>query len=51
MDKNKNSISYDNGIIDGVIHCEDEEKKLIHNNKPRSKLGIGGMFKFPDLNE
>ncbi|EKY27403.1 hypothetical protein [Clostridium celatum] len=51
MSKDEGNISYSNGIIDGVIPCEEEERKLRHDRKPRSKLAVGGMFKFPDLNE
>lgn len=47
----KKNSKHNNGIIDGVIYCEDEEKKLIHDNKSKSKRDISEMFKFPDLNE
>lgn len=51
MRKDKKEVSYNNGLIDGVVVCEEEERKLQHNRNPKSKLDIGGMFKFPDLNE
>ena len=51
MSKDKRGINYSNGIIDGVVPCEEEERKLRHDRKPKSKLAVGGMFKFPDLNE
>lgn len=47
----KDNVKKNNGIIDGVTPCEEEERKLRHGNNPKSKLDIGGMFKFPDLNE
>lgn len=51
-DNSNNKLSnYNNGIVDGVIFCEEEEKKLLHDNKPKSKEGIGKIFRFPDLNE
>lgn len=52
MKDNNNKLSnYNNGIVDGVIFCEEEEKKLLHDSKPKSKLEIGKIFGFPDLNE
>lgn len=36
---NKNDINNKNseGLIDGVIICEEEEKKLIHGDNPKEK--------------
>lgn len=51
MKDNNKTSNYTNGIIDGVIFCEEEEKKLLHDNKTKSKMEIGEIFKFPDLNE
>ena len=41
---------YSSGLIDGVIPCEEEEKKLRHENEPKSKSGITDIFNFPNLN-
>lgn len=51
MKDNSKFSNYTNGIVDGVIFCEEEEKKLLHDSKPKSKLEIGEIFRFPDLNE
>lgn len=50
MSNDKKEVSYNNGLIDGVVVCKDEERKLQHKSNAKSKLDIG-MFKFPDLNE
>ena len=49
---NKNDINNKNseGLIDGVIICEEEEKKLIHGDKNKKKRGIENIFNFPNLN-
>ena len=46
----KSKNDYNNGLIDGVIPCEEEEKKLRHENEPKSKSGITNIFNFPNLN-
>lgn len=48
MENNRDGI---NGLIDGVVYCNDEEKKLIHGKKQENKSKFEDMFKFPDLNE
>ena len=50
MINKKSEKDYNNGLIDGVIPCEEEEKKLRHENEPKSKRGIIDMFNFPNLN-
>lgn len=49
---NKNDINNKNSevLIDGVIICEEEEKKLIHGDNPKEKRGIENIFNFPNLN-
>lgn len=51
MSKNKKQADYNNGIIDGITYCEEEEKKLMRYNDPKSKRAESGLFKMPDLNE
>ncbi|MDU2123661.1 MAG: hypothetical protein E7E64_14125 [Clostridium celatum] len=47
----KSKKDYSNGLIEGVIPCEEEEeKKLRHENEPKSKSGITDIFNFPNLN-
>ena len=46
----KSKKDYSNGLIDGVIFCEEEEKKLRHENEPKQKSGITDIFNFPNLN-
>lgn len=50
MINKKSENDYNNGLIDGVISCEEEEKKLRHENEPKSKSGITNIFNFPNLN-
>lgn len=51
MNRDKNPINYNNGIIDGVIYCEDEERRLTHGKRQKSHNKFEDMFRFPDLNE
>ena len=41
---------YNNGLIDGVIPCEEEERKLSLRDEKKSKSGITDIFNFPNLN-
>lgn len=50
MINKKSENDYNNGLIDGVIPCEEEEKKLRHENEPKLKSGITDIFNFPNLN-
>lgn len=50
MINKKDEKDYSNGLIDGVIPCEEEEKKLIHGNETKSKSRIIDIFNFPNLN-
>ena len=50
MKNKKSGNEYNNGLIDGVNPCEEEEKKLRHENEPKSKSGITDIFNFPNLN-
>ena len=47
----KDKKDYNNGLIDGVIPCEEEERKLRHGDEPKSKRGITDIFNFPNLNK
>ena len=46
---NKNK-DYDDGLINGVISCKEEERKLSHGDEPKSKNRINEIFNFPNLN-
>ena len=49
---NKNDINNKNseGLIDGDIICEEEEKKLVHGDNNKEKSGLENIFNFPNLN-
>mgnify|MGYP001043848769 CR=1 FL=1 len=40
MINKKSENDYNNGLIDGVIPCEEEEKKLRHENEPSQKAEL-----------
>lgn len=50
MINKKSKKDYNNGLIGGVIPCEEEENKLRHENEPKSKSIITDIFNFPNLN-
>ena len=49
MINNKSKKDYNNGLIDGIIFSEEEEKKLMHENEPKPKSGVTDIFNFPNL--
>ena len=38
------------GLIDGVVFCEVEERKLRHGNEQKPKSKLLEIFNFPNLN-
>ena len=42
--------NYSDGLVDGVISCEEEERKLTHENDPKSASKFSNIFNFFNLN-
>lgn len=50
MTEKSEEKNYSDGLVDGVISCEEEERKLRHENDPKSASKFSNIFNFFNLN-
>ena len=50
MKEKSDEKNYSDGLIDGVISCEEEERKLRQANDPKSASKFSNIFNFFNLN-